>query len=79
MRSKYTFIHKDIHDFRRPIEVDPFYVERLRKTKEITKKEYEQAKKGQEIIAMGYRLVMKLPTKIKKYGNKNTSSRNARA
>ena len=66
MRSKYTFIHKDIHDFRKPIEVDPFYVERLRKNKEISKKVYEQAKRGEEIVAIGYRLIMKLPSKIKK-------------
>lgn len=66
MRSKYTFIHKDIHDFRKPIEVDPFYIERLRKNKEISKRAYEKAKSGQEIVAIGYRLVMKLPVRTKR-------------
>lgn len=66
MRSKYTFIHKDIHDFRKPIEVDPFYIERLFKTKEISKRAYNKAKKGEEIVAIGYRLVMKLPINTKR-------------
>lgn len=68
LRDKLTFIHKEIHDFRRPIVVPVHYVRELRKLGEITAKEKKAALAGAEINVMGYRVVAdkKLSTKYNK-------------
>lgn len=56
-KKKLQFIHPEIHDFRQPVIVPMFFIERLYKEKHIKKQTYLEAKKGHPIEAVGYRVV----------------------
>ena len=58
MTKRHTFIHPEIHDFRRPVIIPAAWLDVLVQNKTITKKTRAKALNGEEIDALGYRMIV---------------------